>query len=373
MAENTRRQELEAAWDKVEKEEIDDIEVVDPPEKDEKVESEVKPEVVVEEEIDVAPDKKPVEKSKEKDRGSKKVADPDLAKEQKAAKDIEENKEPVGVKDKAPQSWKPIAREDWAKIPESARAEINRREAHIERTLNETAQVRRFATDFAQVINPFSHLIRAQNSTPLKAVHNLMSTAAGLMQGSAQQKAAIVAEIIGNYSVDMVELDRVLTDIAAKNGGRIPAAQNTQPSERIPSWAQPLFQMHQTIEQNRQTHEQTLRTNADAEIAQLESEPFFDDLRDDIADIMEIAAKKGKVMTLKQAYEKAIQLDDEISKIVGQRKEAEAVRKNKSISRARRAASTVSGGPSGKAAGNSSGDEKKSRREMLSEQWDEMS
>lgn len=276
------------------------------------------------------------------------------------------------VTDRAPQSWKPGVREHWGKIPAEARAEITRREREIQTTLSQTANIRKFANDFANVVNPFSHLIRAQHSTPLQAVQNMMQTAAALMTGNNQQKASIVAEIIQNYGVDLNELDQILTEVVKQNNGRMPNRGNSRPQEEIPIWARPLLEQNQRLQQMAQQHEETMRASADEEIAKVEIEPYFDDLRDDIADIMEFSAKRGVRMTVKQAYDKAVQLNPEISKLVQQQKNSLKNKTNgQTMTRARRAASAIAGAPSGKAAGKPQAEgEKKSRREQLLEAWE---
>lgn len=248
---------------------------------------------------------------------------------------------------------------------------MRQRERHIEQTLTQTATMRKFATDFAQMVQPYSHLIRAQNSTPLQAVHNLMSTAAGLMQGNPQQKAEMVAQIMGNYGVDVQLLDQVLAKAYNPQTAQFNAQQNSAP----PAWAQPIFAWMNKAEQTQQQYEAQQRQIADQEIEQMSSQPFFDDLRDDIADIMEIAAKRGKIISLQDAYKKAVELDPEISKLVKKTPVQSAPQNDVSraastLARARKAAKTIHGAPRGEGG---KSDKPKTRREQLSEAWDEQS
>lgn len=296
----------------------------------------------------------------------------EAARKDAEGKEGEEGKRQQPVTDKAPNSWKPGVREHWTKIPAEARAEITRREREIQTTLSQTANIRKFAGDFANVINPFSHLIRAQNSTPLQAVQNLMTTAAGLMTGNDQQKAAIVAEIIQNYGINCEELDNILTAVAQKNGGKVPDRRQARREEYVPSWAQPLIEQTNRFKQLEQQHEERLREEADEEISKVESKPYFDDLREDIADIMEISANRGRKMTVLQAYEKAVELNPNIKKLIARTRLSNGqFANNQTLTRARRAASTVAGAPMGKISSGRAGGEKKSRREQLMEAWDD--
>lgn len=363
----SRRQLLEEAWDKSEESEDEsgsNVEIQE--EKPASVESEGK---VVQAEPEV------VEGGKEEKVEPAKKVDKAVQQELKAAKRIESGKPPeqkpqqLDPNDKAPVSWKPAQRELWAQIPKEAREEIRRRETEIARALNETGVMRKFATDFANVVAPYQHLIQAQHSTPLQAVQNFMQTAAGLMQGNPQQKAEIVAHIMSNYGVDVKILDGVLTKTYNPENAQYNAQQNGAP----PPWATPIFEWMNRAQQQQQQYEAQQRQQADREIEEMASEPFFDDLRDDVADLMEIAAKRGRVLSLRDAYKKAVELDPEISKLVKKTQSSQSTQNSVSqaaatLARARKAAKTIAGAPRGEGG---KSDKPKSRREMLSEAWDD--
>lgn len=347
----TRRDMLAKAWDEAEKD--DETPLEEHKHEEAKV---VEPEKVVEEpKLEAKP----------------KPEDPDK-KEARAATEL--GKKPAAgaaapvVTDKAPNAWKTSTREHWAKLPEEVRSEINRRELEVQQTLTQTGQVRKFAQDFAQTIQPYSHLIRAQGSTPLQAVNNLMQTAAGLMQGNPEQKARIVSDIIANYGVDIQTLDTVLTSMAGQR------PQN--PQQAVPDWARPMFGFMENVQKMQEQRQHQLVQEADQAIAAMEQKPFFSDLKEDIADLMETAANRGKVLTMEQAYERALALNPEIAKIINQRKLAETNRNPVSeaaatLARARKASSTVKGAPGGTKVGVPNG--KMTRRQMLSEAWDDSS
>jgi hypothetical protein len=353
----SRREMLSKAWD--EEVETPDTEEVEVKESEPKLEPELVKESAVEETAE-----------KKESKPAERKLDETYKKEAKAAVELE--KKPVAAApatDRAPNSWKPEIREHWAKLPAEVRDEINRREQHIQRTISETAQVRKFASDFAQVVNPYAHIIRAQNSTPLHAVHNLMQTAAGLAQGNPQQKAAIVAEIMQNYGIDVQILDQILV----KGGSPNPQQPRV---EAPPPWAKPIFGFMENVQQMQQQRTQQLHMEAERAITALEGKPFFDDLREEMADLMDVAANRGREMTLEQAYDRAVALNPQIAKIIEQR--GLAARNSNPVSqaastlaRARKAASTISGAPGGKATTTASG--KQSRKEMLREAWDDQS
>jgi hypothetical protein len=101
--------------------------------------------------------------------------------------------------DRAPASWKPDVREHWGQLPEPVRAEIARREVEHARFIQETSEARKTAEAVSQVIQPYMHFIKAENSNPLQAIDNLMSTAARLRTGTGPELATLVAGIVNQF------------------------------------------------------------------------------------------------------------------------------------------------------------------------------
>lgn len=266
---------------------------------------------------------------------------------------------------KAPVSWKPAAKAAWDKLPVDVRQDVVRREKEMQQYISQNDHHRRFSEGFAQVTKPFEHLIRSQNSTPLQAVRNLMTTAAGLSTGNHEQKAMIVAEIIGNYGVDIETLDKVLSNGAAKTADRGQGQIHPAMLQAL----QPVYGFMNEVQEARAQRQQRQYQEAENQIEKNANKPYFDDLSDDMADLMEIAAKRGVELSLEEAYEKAVALNPEISKIITQQKAAEEARRNGGtrIARARRAASTITGAPAG--GGNKNAPE--SRREQLEAAWED--
>lgn len=392
MTDKTRRELLEAAFDA---EEADDVVT----ETEGEVETEELEETQAtgvddgageeggEEEVDVS-----AEPAKE-DKGAKKkpALDPQKQEAKAAEKGQQKDKAQQAAKPgqqpnqgqqlnqlpdasalQAPNSWKATEKAEWAKVPRSAQEAIHRREIETQRALSNSAGARRFADQFIQTINPFAHLIRAQNSTPLAAVKNLMTTASGLMTGGASQKAQIVAEIVANYGVDIKELDTALANqVNNPNIQRGRGAMDPSVAQAL----QPVHALLQRIEQGQQARTQELAQEAEETIdsfgADTAKHPHFEAVREDMADIMEIAAKRGQKMTLDQAYTRAVGMSPELSRVSQQRQRAAAAGQgNKSVEAARKRASTVAGAP---VAGGGAKGKPASRREALEQAWDDNS
>ena len=315
-------------------------------------------------------------KSDSKDDGK-----PDSQKiEQNAANKLKDGKPPKdsgqqhqqpqnqGADERPPASWSKEERQLWAQIPKEARAVIMRRELETTRVLQQSAGARRFANEFVQVVAPYAHLIRAQNSTPLRAVDNLMKTAAWLTTGSPEQKASVVSDIINNYGVDIRILDEVIkTRVERGDWGRGQQINLPQP---VAQALQKIHQFEQGIEQARQKRHEQLIAEANSELEEFAKDhPFLDDLREDMADLMDIARSRGKKMTYEEAYKKALALRPELQQIEDKRRRSTSpdVRKAAQVlSSARQRAKSVVGAPSGRV-----NNAPLTRRQVLEQAWDD--
>lgn len=379
---DSRRAALEAAFDAADNEELDVEETTEVPDDndepdagDDDTSSEKVGEESTEEEVDGEP-AKPAKSGKKPTKDSQQVEQEAAARKTPAKPGVKpaagQATQPApgqigapSADNKPPVSWTPAEREHWGKIPPEAQAAIRRRDLETSRALNESAQSRKFQTEFVDVVKPFAHLIRARNSTPLQAVKNLMETAAGLTTGNQQQKAIIVAEILDNYGVDIKTLDEVLSKRPANpnaGAGALPP--------QLESVLRPIHDFMGRMEQGRAQHIRQIQESAAKTVEEAESNlPFFEDLREDIADFMEVAASRGQELTIQQAHTMAVNFRPDIKKIIDQRARAERVNKDPSkVAKSKRAASSINGVPRG----GTGGDGKvKTRRQALSEAWDD--
>jgi hypothetical protein len=304
-----------------------------------------------------------------------KVETPD-AKERRAAAEAAQRTEATRAAsratDRPPNSWKPAEREEWAKIPPSARAAIARRETEIQRELSSTATIRKFSGELANIVHPHMQTMQAMNTTPLAAIDTLLKTASSLYRGSPEEKARIIVDVMKSYGVDVRVLDKVLSGqpLPPELVGKGRSADGGAP----PSWAQPIFDFMNKATTAQAERNMQMEVDAQTEIAQAETTmPFLSDLKDDVADILEFAAKRSKVMTLQEAYDRAVQLDPTVSQIVSQRAAAARQRNGGggNLAAKRAAAKTVSGAPRGGAAPGRGGSGKQSRREAIEQAWDD--
>jgi hypothetical protein len=250
---------------------------------------------------------------------------------------------PPSPADQAPGSWKPTEKADWDKIPPNARAAIKRREAEASRAFTQSTEARRHAEEYQKVLYPFEPLIQAKGITdPLnQVIKPILQIRAALEVGSPQQKAALIANMVRDFGVDVAALDAAIVSTVSNPGGAPPTAPPPAPSLRNSPELRPLFDLAAQLEQRREA--------AAAEAIQsVESLPHFEELREDMADIMARAAEKHRPVTIKQAYDWALAQSEYASAPVAPAaptvtpSEAAAI-----LARSRKAASSVVGAPSG--------------------------
>jgi acetolactate synthase small subunit len=226
---------------------------------------------------------------------------------------------------KAPTSWKPSAREHWAKLPKEVQEDVLRRETETSQALQQTAGARKFAEAFGQMIRPYEQMLRVENAHPLQAAEELFRTAAILRVGNPAQKATMVANMVKQFNISIEDLDRALV------GESIPD-ETGKLQQIIQQQLAPVNQFMQQIQQMRGQRLNQTESEIEAEIGEFSQKEFFEDLRETMGDLMEMAAKRKQEMTLQQAYERAIAITPEIQSILQQRKAAEMDKKKRAAS-----------------------------------------
>jgi hypothetical protein len=257
------------------------------------------------------------------------------AKDSVAAKDGSK-KAPVT---KAPGSWTPAAREHWARLDPAVQTEINRREREIHRGLSDAAESKKTAAEFKEVVAPFQHFIQAENSTPMQAVKNMMQTAAVFRVGTAKQKADTAAHIIKNFGIDIQMLDDILS------GQQVDDPVNRAVAERMAPMERYVQELQARDQQRSAATEGTVVTELEA-FANDPKNEFFHDVRNTMADMLDVASKQGKTLDLQTAYDRAIMLHDDIAGVVSARKIREqAAKRGAPARRAKKKRVSIQGAP----------------------------
>lgn len=205
---------------------------------------------------------------------------------------------------RAPQSWRPAAREKWAALPTEVQEEALRIDGEVRKVLQESAPARKLAQAFNETVAPYRALLTGE---PLQVVGNLLQTAAQLQTAPPAQRGALVAQIIKAYGVDV-------QTVADALDGQAPAQAKPQ-EHRDPRVDQLLAQ----LEQQKAAQRQSWVSEAES---WLEKQEFAGDVREDMGHLMAAAAQRGVEMTLEQAYNRACWGNDEIRQVLQQREDA---------------------------------------------------
>ena len=248
--------------------------------------------------------------------------------------------------EKAPASWRPDIREHWQTLPEPVRAEIVRREREVQKTLQDTAEARRMADAVMRTIQPYEGFIKAEGGNPLQAIDNLMATAARLRTAPGPELAGLVAQVVkqfgvGRFGNNFIEmLDSALAGEAPRQDVQQQAVQQV-----IQQQLAPVQQFMQQFQQAQAAQQQQLAQSAVNEVQQFLSQAEFgDDVREDMADILEVAQRRGVQMTLKSAYDKAVMINDRVRKALEMRQQQRgAMQQTNAAQRAKQAAVSVAG------------------------------
>jgi len=270
---------------------------------------------------------------------------------------------------RAPASWKAPVREHWTKLPPEVQAEVHKREAEIGKALQETAGARQAVAAVQQVLAPFSNNIRASGSDALGAIQNFFQADHTLRHGSIVEKAQLVASIMKQYAVDIPTLDSVLA------GATPQADPNAQLGDQIrrelSAQLQPVLGFFDQVQGQRAQAFGQLEQQAGSEVetfGQDAAHEYFDDVREDMADIIEMATRRGQTMTLQDAYDRATKLNPQVSEILAKRAETErAAQAAQAAQRARRTAASVASGPAPAGVPGPSADD---RRAVIEAAWD---
>lgn len=252
--------------------------------------------------------------------------------------------QPEAPKAKPPASFKPEEAAEWERTPPSVQAAVNRREAEVARFVQETSGHRQFSERMTQTLAPYMPLIQQEGGDPFRAVDSVLQTAAALRTAPPQQRAQLVAQIVSQYGIDIGMLDEALA-----------AGPKPQQPDVTQLVQQQVAQALAPVRQFAQQQQEQVRKSAQTELQQFAADrPHFETVRQTMADLIEVATKRGQDMTLEQAYDAACQLHPDVRAAIVARSTAEsAQRQTAAAQRARSAAVSVSGAPVRGTAGDS--------------------
>jgi hypothetical protein len=233
---------------------------------------------------------------------------------------------------KAPAQWKPAAREIWKAIPRAAQEEILRREGDSMRLIGSVGQKIRMADEVTNHLQPFAERLAANGVNPSHFVGDVFESVKILSNGSPQDKAGVVANIVQTYGIDIQTLDKILSQ-------RVSQPPIVAQAQREIARAQSVVQQH-----SEQQSQQTAQA-AETALAVFGADPkheFIDEVRLLMADLIET----GRAKSLEDAYSAAVWANEDTRKILLQREaQGRASAKHRRAEAARAASSSVHGAP----------------------------
>jgi len=261
--------------------------------------------------------------------------------------------------DRAPQSWKGDAKKIWAELPLNVRQEVIRRERETSRVLQETAEVRQKVDSVQNVLAPHMDRINAMyQGNPMTAINNLLGVERILVSGDPASKINLVANMIKHFGVDLVSLDRALAGQPVTPEVQQQSSIEKLLEQKLAPFQQYIQSQHQREQQQRQLVEQEVVHTVES-MATDPNFPYFNDVRTDMADIIEMNARRGVTVSLEDAYSRAVRMNDETYQASSGRESSQAatqaaLQAHQAAQRAKGAAVSVSGSPSmpGRNAGN---------------------
>jgi DNA-binding transcriptional MerR regulator len=262
---------------------------------------------------------------------------------------------PVAETYKPPQSWKAQVRERWASLPPEVQAEVVRRERESEASHRDAAEAKKGWSQFRETVTPYEAMLRAEGVDPIRAVGSLLQTMAALRTAPPQHKAAMVANMVKSFGVPIDALDAAL------------AGESTQSQPQAPYRDPRVDQLFSRLEQAQSARQQQMASQAQQEIQSVAGEEFFEDVREDMADLIDAASRRGVALSLKDAYSRAVKLNPATSEVLAQRDAAKAATTaNAATAAARKASSSVRPNPGGSVEGNKEPD---SLRDHIEAAW----
>lgn len=250
---------------------------------------------------------------------------------------------------KAPASWRPELREQWGKIPDSIKEVIAKREYEIDRTLKETAEARQYVESITKTFAPYEAYIKAEGATPMQVIDNLMGTAVRLRTATGPELAGLMAGMVqqfgtGRFGNQFIEM---LDSALAGNAPKTDPGQ-AQLQQVIQQQLAPVQQFMQQFQQAQAAQQAQTALQASNEVEDfIGKTEFGNDVRQEMADLLEVAQRRGQQLSLSDAYRQACMLNPSVRQVLMQRSKTKSAQNQTAVAQRAKAAavSVPSSGP----------------------------
>lgn len=267
-----------------------------------------------------------------------------------------------------PATWNAADKAVFAKLPPDARAILARREKEITadytRKTQDIAQLKKDYEPVAEAFKPYADAMKTRGFTPASMINAWINVEKALIEGRGIE---IVAGIVKNYGIDAQKL------IAALGGGNAPLPKpegaNGQQAGIPPALAEKLKKYDDRFKAEDDARAADAQARRTAAVSKIESDlkafaeakndkgepahPHFKDVEIEMAALVASDRQLGRQpRTLEQLYESAIFANPTVrakhlAAMEQARKASELAAAKEKATRAKKAASSVSGAPSG--------------------------
>lgn len=270
-------------------------------------------------------EEEPVEVEEAEDELSEEEPDVEAEKPQEV---IKEDKAELR---RPPSSWSAKGKAEFSKLPAHIQDEVLKRESDFHNGIQQYREKAEIGDRISRIVQPYEPLIRAQGSTSEQTIGHLLNTAYVLNAGTPEQKQQMLYQIAREYNIDT-------------NG----LTQQDERPDYVRQLEQQLNQLQGSIQSQRQMAQQQTVQEAQSSIEQFRNETdesgspkhlYFDDVRDEMADRIDAAARQGRQLSLQDAYDAAIWARPDIREtlMTAKQQEADAKRKQEQARKAREA------------------------------------
>jgi hypothetical protein len=197
---------------------------------------------------------------------------------------------PEAPAERVPDTWKPEAKAEWAKVPPLVRAEIIKREGDVAKFVADTKTDVLISTEVKKVFAPFADTFRKYNIEPLAHMAGLLRGQHELFFGSPEKKVEILQGLARDAGVDLAKL----VDPNA------PASIAPQYVEALRARDQRFAQLEQAVTGVTAEFQRSRASELEKDVlAFAQTHPLFWDVADDMTALLNSKA----ATSLQEAYE----------------------------------------------------------------------
>ena len=259
---------------------------------------------------------------------------------------------------KAPESWRPEVREHWAKVPDAVKAEIYKRESEmargVQKIMGEAGSAMNAIGAMRELMSPYSQLLHGRyGGDAARMMSGYMQTESNLLMGTAPEVANVIAGMIQQYGVGRFGKQFIEALDSTLVGEQVQARPEDIIQRTVQQQLAPILQ---TVQQRQWQEEQQIANQVQGGIQEIAQKgEFFNDVRLDMADIIDMATARGETISLIDAYKKACWQNEGIRNILLSRSQQNtAQQRGDAAQRAKAAAVGIHGGPAPGAISNNS-------------------